>query len=493
MTRRTTPAEFMAAATAKHGDTFDYTKTVYTGSDNWVTITCRTHGDFEQRAYNHLAGRGCVKCGKVAAGKTQTFTLDEVVRKARDVHGDAFDYPGPYLGLQKKMPIVCRTHGEFMQQPNNHLSGNGCPACYKRDSRYTPEEFYAAAGERHEGRYAYAGFSGVDHKFQVQCPVHGPFEQRAQSHLAGAQCPLCASHGSRAELDLIALLRPHTEVVHHARVGGVSVDVWLPALNIAIEHNGEMYHGDVSPQGKPMPKDRHAQKQTAVEAAGARLIQLWGTEWAGRHKQVTALLLNAVGVRGVAVAARKCLVVDVRASAANKFYDEHHIQGAPSSGTTFGLEHAGVLVACMTFSLTADRRGAAAATQELKLVRYAAAQPVTGGAGKLLAYGRAKWPDMPVVSFSDPRLFTGGMYAALGFVAVGRLAPDYQVWVPNAKSLYHKSAFQRSRLAGWCTRLKRPDLLPYDASTDARTEREMEDLLGVRRVYGVGLVRWVLK
>jgi hypothetical protein len=493
MVQRTTPAEFIAKAREVHGDLFDYSSTVYTGSDNQVTIKCREHGEFSQRAYNHLAGRGCVKCGKAASGATQTLTQEQFEARARAVHGDAYTYPGTYLGIGKKLRICCGAHGEFEQQANNHLAGNGCPACYRTRVCYTPTEFYEKAAQRHAGKYTYSGFCGVDNKMTVHCPVHGAFEQRAGLHLDGDQCPLCASHGSHAELDLVALLRPHTEVIHHARVGGVSVDVWLPALGIAIEHNGEMYHGDVSPQGKAMPRSRHADKQAAVEAAGARLIQLWGTEWTGRRAQCSSLLLNAVGVARPKLAARKCAVHTVPHAEAARFFDQHHIQGAPSSGESFGLYSDGALVACMTFSLTADRRGAAARAQELKLVRYAATHAVVGGAARLLAAGRARFPEMPVHSFSDPRLFTGGMYAKLGFVQQGRSAPDYQVWVPNCKQMYHKSAFQRSRLEAWRRRLNRDDVAPFDAATDQRTERLMEDELGVRRVYGVGLIKWVLE
>ena len=147
----------------------------------------------------------------------------------------------------------------------------------------------------------------------------------------------------------------------------------------------------------------------------------------------------------------------------------------------------------MTFSLTADRRGAAAREKELKLVRYATSTPVTGGAGRLLAAGRAAFPGLPVSSFSDPRLFTGGMYAALGFVAVARNAPDYRVWGPRLGMLYHKSAFQRSRLESWRVKLGRDDVPAYDAATDPRTEHAMQDALGLHRIYGVGLVKWVLE
>lgn len=56
--------QFIAAATAKHGNKYDYTKTVFTGSRNTVIVTCAVHGDFEQVAYYHTHGNGCPECGK---------------------------------------------------------------------------------------------------------------------------------------------------------------------------------------------------------------------------------------------------------------------------------------------------------------------------------------------------------------------------------------------------------------------------------------------
>ena len=60
---RSSTQEFIAKAVLKHGDKYDYSKTVYTKAHDKVIITCKTHGDFEQVAYYHLNGNGCRVCG----------------------------------------------------------------------------------------------------------------------------------------------------------------------------------------------------------------------------------------------------------------------------------------------------------------------------------------------------------------------------------------------------------------------------------------------
>lgn len=55
--------EFVAKAKLRHGtDRYDYSKSVYIGANNKLIITCKTHGDFEQLARNHLYGKGCPVC-----------------------------------------------------------------------------------------------------------------------------------------------------------------------------------------------------------------------------------------------------------------------------------------------------------------------------------------------------------------------------------------------------------------------------------------------
>ena len=48
----------------KNGNDYDYSKVEYTKMNDKVTITCKKHGDFKQRSFNHIRGEGCPKCGK---------------------------------------------------------------------------------------------------------------------------------------------------------------------------------------------------------------------------------------------------------------------------------------------------------------------------------------------------------------------------------------------------------------------------------------------
>lgn len=54
---------FIKKAYIKHNNTYDYSKTEYKGRKRKLIIICKIHGEFEQRAGNHLQGQGCKFCG----------------------------------------------------------------------------------------------------------------------------------------------------------------------------------------------------------------------------------------------------------------------------------------------------------------------------------------------------------------------------------------------------------------------------------------------
>lgn len=55
---------FIQDSKLAHGETYIYSATSYSGCYNKLTITCKKHGDFQQKAYSHKQGRGCPKCSE---------------------------------------------------------------------------------------------------------------------------------------------------------------------------------------------------------------------------------------------------------------------------------------------------------------------------------------------------------------------------------------------------------------------------------------------
>lgn len=59
--RRTTK-EFIALAKEKHGNKYSYKGVKYINSVKPVTLSCKQHGKFEVRPWDHLKGKGCALC-----------------------------------------------------------------------------------------------------------------------------------------------------------------------------------------------------------------------------------------------------------------------------------------------------------------------------------------------------------------------------------------------------------------------------------------------
>ena len=134
--KKLTTEEFIKRATETHGIRYDYTNAVYTGADNNITIICKLHGTFQQRAREHIRGHHCPKCGKIAMAQTQQSTTSSFIKKASVVHKNLYTYDyTDYKRSKQKVTITCPVHGNFQQTPSDHLAGKGCKQCAQEKSR----------------------------------------------------------------------------------------------------------------------------------------------------------------------------------------------------------------------------------------------------------------------------------------------------------------------------------------------------------------------
>jgi hypothetical protein len=199
---------FIDKAKLVHGNKYNYDKVEYKAARTKVKIFCKIpdHGVFEQTPDNHTRGKGqgCPKCGNIKQGVSKRLTLTEFIEKAKEKHGDKYDYSeSVYIGNHKNLKIKCKepNHGEFEQTPSSHIIGSGCPKCSNIKKsllfRSTIEEFIEKAKEIHGDKYDYnkSVYVNTNTKMIIKCkePNHGEFEQTPSSHIIGSGCPKCSN------------------------------------------------------------------------------------------------------------------------------------------------------------------------------------------------------------------------------------------------------------------------------------------------------------
>ena len=192
--RQTRERAFIEKAKKVHNGKYDYSRVYYTDNRAKVKIICPIHGVFEQRPHDHLRGCGCQQCGIIKNTKARTYSKEEFIKRAREIHGNKYDYSKvEYVNSATKVCIICSKHGEFWQKPYCHLRGYGCPEC-ATNKKLTKEEFIRRAKKVHGSKYDYSKVKYVNNKTKVCiiCPEHGEFWQDPNSHLSGINCPKCS-------------------------------------------------------------------------------------------------------------------------------------------------------------------------------------------------------------------------------------------------------------------------------------------------------------
>lgn len=246
--------DFIASCRAIYDDKYDYSKTVYNGSNRNVIVTCKKHGDFQKTPFSLLKGKGCQKCSRKAMSIKNSKGKEKFVEESKALYGDKkYDYSKvEYVNSRTPIEIICPKHGSFWQLPCNHLQGKeGCPICKSEKMSkiflMTTKEFIEKAKQVHGDKYDYSKTDLKNRKNNdkvlITCPKHRDFWQNITMHIEGHGCPICNS--SHLENELRQLLKENNIEFEEQKkfdwLGKQSLDFYLSNKNIAIECQGEQH------------------------------------------------------------------------------------------------------------------------------------------------------------------------------------------------------------------------------------------------------------
>jgi hypothetical protein len=207
----------------------------------------------------------------------QRLNTDEFITKAKNIHGDKYDYSQvEYTNIKSPVKIICpkEGHGEFLQRAEHHLNGAGCPICAGRgkEGRRTNDEIIALAKKVHGDKYDY---SEIDYKnaktpLKIICPIpkHGVFYQTSDNHIrAGYGCPACSKQKKPTTTEFIELSKEvHGNKYDYSLVdyknAKTDVQIICPKENHGIFQQRPDHH--INGAGCPICRESRGEKYVAA-------------------------------------------------------------------------------------------------------------------------------------------------------------------------------------------------------------------------------------
>jgi hypothetical protein len=382
---RKTAEQFIKEAKEIHGDKYDYSKVDYVNCDTKVCIICPKHGEFWQTPNKHLSGRGCMKCGHEKTAQRQTFTTEQFIKKAKEIHGNKYDYSKvEYKGYDEDVCIICPTHGEFWQTPDSHLQGSNCRMCANNLSKNENEVY----------------------DFIVE------------------------------NLGKENVIKSERSILEH----GSEIDVYIPSLKLGIEYNGCRWHSE------QFGKDKyyHLKKTEECNKKGVSLIHIFEDEYKNKKDIVLSKIRHLIKCDNQPkIHGRKCEVCQITYQESKGFLDANHIQGSQKATIYLGAKYNNELVGVMTFVKIKDDEW------ELNRFATDIKYICQGVGGKLFSYFIKNYNPQIVKSFADRRWTineTNNLYTKLGFVLKETLKPDYRYVIDGYYDRIHKFNFRKGTL-----------------------------------------------
>ena len=237
--RKKTHDEFCLEANAIHNNKYEYISN-YENRNIYIDILCPIHNEipFQQLPSVHLLGSGCPKCGDNTTRKKLQMKPEIFIERANKIHNYKYLYENVVMnGVYNHVNIICKKHGEFLQKPSDHLSGCGCPKCWK--ANYSKQSIL------------YLNFIALLNKINIQ-------------H---------AENGNEYIID-----------------GKIKADGYCKETNTIYEYHGDFWHGNPKAydliqinkvNGKPFGElyQKTLEREQLIRDMGFNLVVMWESDW----------------------------------------------------------------------------------------------------------------------------------------------------------------------------------------------------------------------
>lgn len=291
---------FLKKAKIVHNDKYDYSLVEYINVRTKITIICPCHGKFQQLPQSHVSGNGCKECQNERITFT---TKEFIKRCGATHGNKYDYSQTDYLNAHAKVCIICPIHGEFYQKADDHMKGYGCNISPCRTTDYTIKDFIKASVKKHNNRYDYSKVEYVNTKTKttIVCHRHGDFLQIPNDHLNGAGCPKCSNNYSTISIKWLNKIAIDNNIfIQHAlNVGEYNipntrfrVDGFCEETNTIYEFHGDVFHGNLNkylPNETCHPYDKKItakelyettmERENKLKFLGYNLVTIWESDF----------------------------------------------------------------------------------------------------------------------------------------------------------------------------------------------------------------------
>ena len=179
----------------------------------------------------------------------KSLTTEEFVRRAKEVHGDKYDYTNTvYVNRRTKIKFICPVHGEQEQPPESHIL-HGCGLCGKEigheKKRLKLDDIIRDFKNTHSDRYDYSkvNYINIDTPVEIICPEHGSFWQSPYEHRKGSNCPKCYGLHKTNEQIIEEARKVHGDKYDYSELEYVNAHT---KMKIICPEHGEFYQNHVN-------------------------------------------------------------------------------------------------------------------------------------------------------------------------------------------------------------------------------------------------------
>jgi hypothetical protein len=300
MCLKKTNLQFVEQANKIHRNKYKYPYT-YCGDSIKIGIECPIHGIFEQIPSSHLQGCGCPNCAIEYRKNLFRKSSEDFIKKANIIHNNKYIYLEDYKGSKIKIKIHCKIHDMFLQTPDKHLQGNGCPKCAGTVKK-TKLQFVKEANAIHNDKYTYPGeYLNARTDIEISCRKHGSFWQCPDSYLNGVGCPTCSSNSSKPEMEWLDSLGISNDNIHrHCRIymndSYIKPDGFDPQTNTIYEFYGDYFHGNPKIYDAETMNHKNNKRcgdlykdtmvrEKMIKNAGYNLVSIWESDWKNKNEK----------------------------------------------------------------------------------------------------------------------------------------------------------------------------------------------------------------